>query len=212
MRAGEDVELVDGRGAFARAAVPGTRRDGLVLDVRSTGFELRPDPWLIVAQAVPKGDRGELAVELATEAGADEIVPWLAERCVSRWSAERAPKALARWRSSAAAAAKQSRRRWWPHVAEPASSPEVGDLLGRAAYGVVLHQDSAESLAQADVPSAGVIVIAVGPEGGIGADELGVLGARGCHLGPTVFRTSSAGAIATAIVAARSGRWHRRLD
>lgn len=59
-----------------------------------------------VVQALAKGDRGELAVELATEAGADAILPWRAARSVARWDdGPRGAKALARWRSTARAAA-----------------------------------------------------------------------------------------------------------
>ena len=35
------------------------------------------------------GDRAELAVEMLTELGIDEIVPWQAERSVVRWAPER---------------------------------------------------------------------------------------------------------------------------
>ena len=73
----------------------------------------------VVVQALAKGDRGELAVEMLTEVGVTEIVPWQAARSIVRWSGERGVKGLARWRSTAREAAKQSRRLWTPAVAEP---------------------------------------------------------------------------------------------
>jgi 16S rRNA (uracil1498-N3)-methyltransferase len=76
---------------------------------------------VVVVQAIPKGDRGELAVEMLTEVGVDRIVPWAASRCVAVWKGERAEKALAKWRATAREAAKQARRSWFP---------EVGDVVG----------------------------------------------------------------------------------
>ena len=81
---------------------------------------------MLLAQALVKGDRGELAVELATEAGVDGILPWRAARCVARWEdGPRGDKALARWRSTVREAAKQARRPWVPAVEAPVSTAEL---------------------------------------------------------------------------------------
>ena len=55
--------------------------DVTLVDVSETP---EPQPRLVVVQALPKGDRGELAVESMTEVGVDEVVPWSADRCVHR--------------------------------------------------------------------------------------------------------------------------------
>ena len=86
-----------------------------------------PEPAFVVVQAIPKGDRGELAVEVLTEVGVAEIVPWAAARCVAVWKGERAAKSLSRWRSTAREAAKQARRSWFPEVTELASTADVVD-------------------------------------------------------------------------------------
>ncbi|MEK8170778.1 16S rRNA (uracil(1498)-N(3))-methyltransferase [Streptomyces sp. M19] len=44
---------------------------------------------MTVVQALPKGDRGEVAVETMTETGVDAVVPWAAARCVTQWKGER---------------------------------------------------------------------------------------------------------------------------
>jgi 16S rRNA (uracil1498-N3)-methyltransferase len=207
MRVGEALEIVDGTGGFAIADVAQAAKDRLVVEVHESGRESAPQPRLVLVQALAKGDRGEFAVELATEAGVDEIVPWRAERCGARWDGDRGAKALARWRSTAVTAAKQSRRRWWPVVSEPASTAAVAARLAVAELGIVLHEAAALPLAAVQPPQSGVVVLVVGPEGGISEDELGALGAPGYRLGPQVFRTSSAGAIAVAVLAARTARW-----
>ena len=54
-----------------------------------------PTPVVTVVQAIPKGERAELAVEVLTEVGVDRIVPWAAARCVGTWRGDRAAKSLA---------------------------------------------------------------------------------------------------------------------
>ena len=56
---------------------------------------------MAVVQALPKGDRAELAVELLTELGADEIVPWASARSIVQWTGERGARALAKWQRRA---------------------------------------------------------------------------------------------------------------
>ncbi len=164
--------------------------------------EPAPSPRVTLVQALAKGDRGELAVELATEVGVDAIVPWAAERCIVKWDADRGPKALARWRSTAHEAAKQSRRAWFPEVTDPVRTPDVAGLPGQL---LVLHEDATEALSSVELT--GDVVLVVGPEGGIGADELAVLGGTPVRLGSSVLRTSTAGAAAIAVVSARTRRW-----
>jgi 16S rRNA (uracil1498-N3)-methyltransferase len=166
-----------------------------------------PDPRLVVVQALPKGERAELAVELLTELGADEIVPWAAARSVVQWTGERAAKALTRWRRVAAEAAKQSRRPWVPVVAELANTSEVA---ARARGALVLHEGAALALTGAVLPVGCDIILVVGPEGGITADELAAFTAAGAvpvRLGEPVLRTSTAGAAALAVLSVRIGRW-----
>jgi 16S rRNA (uracil1498-N3)-methyltransferase len=209
--AGEEVVLVDGRGRRGHGAVAAvTGKDHLEVDVTSVTDEPAPSPWLVVVQALPKGDRGEVAVETLTEVGVDEIVPWAAARCVTRWRDARGEKALARWRTTAQAAAKQSRRARFPVVAELAGTRDVVDRLRRAALGLLLHEEAEQPLGAVEPPAAGEVVVVVGPEGGLTAEELAVLagaGATAYRLGPTVLRTSTAGTAAAAALLSRTPRW-----
>ncbi len=206
---GERVRVADGRGTVA---------DGEVLEASGAGLRVRvtdrsevpaPAPELVLVQALPKGDRGPLAVELATELGVDRIVPWSASRCVARWQEDRAQKGVARWQAVARAAAKQSRRPRVPEVADLASTREVCGLLGDADLAVVLHEQARRPLAELDVPATGTVVVVVGPEGGLTDGEIVAFRAAGAHavrLGPEVLRTSTAGAAALAALSVRS-RW-----
>ena len=207
---GESVVLTDGAGLAVTATVVAAGRDHLVLDVVGRSEQAPPALRITVVQALPKGDRGELAVETLTEVGVDRIVPWAAARCVTRWRDERRTKGLERWRSTAREAAKQSRRTWWPAVDPLASTEAVADLIGAAAVGLVLHEGAGTPLSVLAVPAVGEVVLVVGPEGGLTDDELAAfeaVGATSVRLGPTVLRTSTAGTVAAALLLAGSDRW-----
>lgn len=210
IRAGERIVLTDGAGHAATCEVTATDRASLTARVLRIDTEPAPRPHLTVVQAIPKGDRADLAVELLTEIGADRIVPWAAARCVAVWRGERAGKALAKWRAGAREAAKQSRRAWFPEVTAQATTDEVAALLGAVDLAVVLHEEAEAPLAGLDPGATGSVALVVGPEGGVTGPELesfAAIGATARRLGPTVLRTSTAGVAAASALLARTDRW-----
>ncbi|MBT3165267.1 16S rRNA (uracil(1498)-N(3))-methyltransferase [Streptomyces sp. Vc74B-19] len=211
LRAGEEVVLTDGAGRWAAGEVDGTEgKDRLIVRLGEIVEEPVETPRLTVVQALPKGDRGELAVETMTEVGVDAIVPWSASRCITQWKGERGAKALAKWRATAREAGKQSRRVRFPEVADAATSKGVASLLAEAEFAAVLHESGTEPLAGVPLPDSGQIVLVVGPEGGVSPEELALfesVGARAYRLGRSVLRTSTAGTAAAALLLGRTGRW-----
>ncbi len=209
IRVGEQVGLTDGSGTTVVATVTATSKASLAARVDSVRTIAPEMPRVVVVQAIPKGDRGELAVEMLTEVGVDVIVPWAADRSVAVWRGDRTAKSLAKWRSTAREAAKQARRSWFPEVTEMVGTDEVVALLKNASVPVVLHEAASGPLADLPVPGRGEIVIVVGPEGGISDEELeafAAVGAEPVRLGSSVLRTSTAGVAATAALLART-RW-----
>ncbi|MEU6380199.1 16S rRNA (uracil(1498)-N(3))-methyltransferase [Streptomyces sp. NPDC046909] len=211
---GEDVILTDGTGRWADCVVLGTEgKDRLIVQLDTVAEEPPEEPRITVVQALPKGDRGELAVETMTETGVDAIVPWQAARCITQWKGDRGLKALAKWRATAREAGKQSRRVRFPEIADLATTKQVAALLAEADFAAVLHSDfenASAPLATAELPTEGEIVLVVGPEGGVAKDELALFteaGAKPYVLGRSVLRTSTAGTAATAVLLARTGRW-----
>ncbi|MFF4251910.1 16S rRNA (uracil(1498)-N(3))-methyltransferase [Streptomyces sp. NPDC001663] len=214
LQPGEPVVLTDGAGRYAECEVIAAEgKDRLIVHLASVSEEPEPAPRITVVQALPKGDRGELAVETMTEVGVDAIVPWQAARCITQWKGERGLKALGKWRATAREAGKQSRRVRFPEVADAATTKQVAALLAKADLAAVLHSDfehGSEPLATAELPDRGEIVLVVGPEGGVSKDELALFeeaGAKAYVLGPTVLRTSTAGTAAAALLLGRTGRW-----
>lgn len=227
-RAGERVDVVDGAGTRLRCEIAESDAGRLLLTVLERVDEPAPAVRLVLAQALAKGDRDELAVESATEVGVDEVVPWQAQRSVVVWRGERAARSRAKWVATVRQATKQSRRAWVPEVAEPldtrALAARARAVAAAGGVTVVLHESATTPLGEVALPAptgddgahgahGGTVpdvLVVVGPEGGIADDELATLadaGAAVARLGPHVLRTSTAGPVALALLAQRLGRW-----
>jgi 16S rRNA (uracil1498-N3)-methyltransferase len=207
---GERADVTDGAGTMAECVVTSAGSGVIELAVLAKRAVPAPEPRIIVVQAIPKGDRGELAVEIMTEVGIDAVVAWQAERCVARWRGERADKSLARWQATAREAAKQSRRAWIPEVTGPAATPAIVRRVAAADLAILLDPEAPTALGLVGMRDHAEIVMIVGPEGGVSPAETEALvraGAVPARLGPTVMRSSSAGAVAAALALAASGRW-----
>jgi 16S rRNA (uracil1498-N3)-methyltransferase len=208
IRAGEQVVVTDGAGTSATGTVTGAGKSSLTVRLDTTTHVDRVPPHVTVVQAIPKGDRGELAVEMLTEIDVDRIVPWAASRSVAVWRGDRAAKSLGKWRAAARAATKQARRGWLPEVTPMATTDEVARLLVEADLAVVLHEAAQVPLAALSLEGIASIVVVVGPEGGISDDELATFaGAQVVRLGASVLRTSTAGVAAVAVLLSRTARW-----
>jgi len=209
LAAGERVRVSDGRGLLVEGTVLTGESSTLQVQVLARHDVPAPEPTFVLVQALPKGDHGPLAVDLATELGVDRIVPWSAARCVTRWREDRVDKGLARWRAVARAASKQARRPRVPEVTEPMSTRQVCGLLADVDLALVLHEQARRPLAGVTVPATGTVAVVVGPEGGLTDGEVVAFRAAGAHavrLGAEVLRTSTAGAAALAALSART-RW-----
>lgn len=199
---GEVVVIADGRGRGVRGEVIAANKRGLAVEVAAQLSAPEPQLRITAVQALAKGDRGELAVELMTEAGVHRVVPWSAQRSMLRWTGERAQKSLRRWRSTAREAAKQSRRLRVPEVTDAVDTNGLLALVGNAGRAFVLHEEVTDSLSARDLAGmSGEVLIIVGPEGGIDPAELDQLvsaGAEPVLVSDGVLRTSTAGVVAIA--------------
>lgn len=212
LRSGERLVLSDGDGTWAPATVIAAEGGGLAVDVAAAEYDAAAALSVTVVQALPKGERSDLAVDLATEAGADSIVPWQASRCVARWDGApgKAERGRQRWQRVAREAAKQSRRRRIPTVATLAGTDVVVAEIRAADLALVLHEEGSVPFGSVAPPRSGRVVLVIGPEGGLAPDELDRFekaGARTVRLGPEVLRTSTAAAVALGALGVATGRW-----
>jgi 16S rRNA (uracil1498-N3)-methyltransferase len=216
IRRGERLLLGDGAGELAWCEIEDAERGRLQARVLERWSVAPPTPTVTVVQAVPKSERSELAIELATEAGADAFIAWQAARCVARWDGARADKGLRRWRAVTRSAARQSRRAHIPAVSGPLTTTDLvrrvaNDVAAGAAV-LALHESATDSLSKHVADQYDSIVLLVGPEGGIDDHEIAALtgsGAVAVRLGPTVLRTSSAAAVALGALGVLTARWDR---
>ncbi|MGV0814449.1 16S rRNA (uracil(1498)-N(3))-methyltransferase [Mycolicibacterium boenickei] len=214
IRVGEHIDLSDGAGTLAHCVVEDTAKGRLSARVTEQLDVAAPRPAVTVVQALPKSDRSELAVELATEAGADAFLAWQASRCVARWEGPKAEKGLRRWEAVVRSAARQSRRPHIPVVEGLVSTSTLTQRVTEAVAGgavvLALHESATEPLTELPLAQANSIILIVGPEGGISDEEIAALtgvGAQAVRLGPTVLRTSTAAAVALGAIGALTARW-----
>lgn len=215
IRAGEELDLGDGAGAIAHCVIEDVAKGRLSARVLSRRSAEPPRPGVTVVQALPKSDRSELAIESATEAGADAFVAWQAERCVAKWDGTaKVDKGLSRWSAVARSAARQSRRPRVPRIVSAVGTADLAKMLSQTVddggVALILHESATGPLAKVPLGQANTIVLVVGPEGGISDGEVAALleaGAVAVRLGPTVLRTSTAAAVALGALGVLTPRW-----
>lgn len=209
IRVGETVLVSDGAGTAIRGPVTAADKSGLAVEVVEVLHTPASPVRYVAVQALAKGDRAELAVEMLTELGVDEVVPWQAERSVVRWPADRVDRGLTRWRSAAREAAKQCRRFRVPVVSLPETTAELAQRIRQTALTAVLHERATAPMATLELPQAGEVMFIVGPEGGLTDDEVATFTAAGGHavlISDAVLRTSTAGVVALAQLQALAAR------
>jgi 16S rRNA (uracil1498-N3)-methyltransferase len=209
MRVGEAIQLTDGKGLRIRGQVSEILTKSLVVAIESVIRESRANQQITLIQALAKGDRDELAIQAATELGACGVIPWQAERSISRWDAAKSAKGQARWQVICDEAAKQSLRTYFPKVEAPVDAADLGQLVEKFDQVLVLDPTAQLGLGALTVLE-GKIALVVGPEGGISAEELELFeqaGAKRVHLGESILRTSTAGVVAIAAIQTLSGQY-----
>ena len=206
---GEEILISDGAGNWVRASVENIEKKSFAAKVLERGFQQEKSPRLIVVQGLPKSDRVKDAIEILVESGVDLIIPWQADRSISKWRQD----SLDKWQSAAVAATKQSRRFRKPEIIDGLSLSQLLEIESENSVVLVMHESATTKLSEvvtSKFSGMSEIIIVIGPEGGISDSELAVLEGAGAHivgLGPEVFRSAHAGGAALSAVSALIGRW-----
>ena len=196
---GEIFRVSDGNGGWANVQVTEVTKRSLETTVLEVGRQEPLEIKFTVVQALPKSDRAKEAVELLTEAGADVIVPWLANRSISR------TEVISKFATTAREASKQSRRLFIPQLHETVKEKGVIELIKSADLALVLHESAQVKLSEVITPQtrAKNVVVVIGPEGGITDEELAAFAAAGAHvagLGRPILRSAHAGLAALSAI------------
>lgn len=211
LREGESIQISDGRGSRADGVARSVSKSLVTVALSNVRHDSEPELRVTLVQALAKGDRDEMAVQASTELGAVRIVPWQAERSISRWDGEKRAKGVARWAAIAREAAKQAVRSRIPVVTDPAATKDITRVCDGSR---VLVLDPRADIGIGDWaranPTIRDIALVVGPEGGITDAEVATLvenGAIAVRVGTDIMRTSTAGPAAIAALRALIGEW-----
>ena len=207
---GDVVQAVDRGGALLSVrltAVAARRAEGLIVSRAPLATE--SPLGLTLAQGVPKGDKMDGIVRMATELGVTRMVPLLTARTVVRLEPARWGSRLGRWQRVAKEAAQQSGRAAVPEIAAPREIATWAREAGTTGLMICLWEEAREGL-DTRLPAGPCprVTVVVGPEGGLAAEEVRGLadaGAIVASLGPRLLRTETAGAVAVALLQARYG-------
>lgn len=197
LAAGERVILVAGgiEHEVVIERVAARRVTGRVVARRAVRTE--PPFRLTLALPVLKGDRSEEVIEAASQLGVWRFVPFVSARSVAKGLS--AAK-LERWQRIAREAAETARRAAAPVVEPAVRFQTLADRLDGAV--LVCWEEATEPHLGTQVVS-GPCSLVIGPEGGLGADEvagLGTRGARAFSLGPRNLRAETAAIAAVALL------------
>lgn len=207
LKLGEVIKISDGVKKWVSGPIIEISKKELTISVSEKGEFEEKFPELVLVQAVTKSDRNKEMLELVVEAGVDRIIPWQAERSISKWQSDSAQK----WEITIKEACKQARQIRLPKLMPMLTTAGVVQLLSKDAQAIVFHESAAEKLAQLQLTdSLKSIFLVIGPEGGISPSELSIFengGGKIFRLGETVLRSAHAGFAAISAVQTKLGRW-----
>jgi 16S rRNA (uracil1498-N3)-methyltransferase len=200
--AGDRVQLTNGRGAVADAAIASLSKNAMNVSLECV--RAVPPPFAIHLRApIADRDRMLFLAEKATELG---ITSWQSVRFKRSMSVSprgEGPGFAAKLRARMIAALEQSGGAWLPTLLDETS---VSSVQGSTDEIPIVLDAWGESLASVTSETrAGGVVILVGPEGGIEAEELRKLsdaGWRRVRLAPNTLRFETAGIAAIAAIRA----------
>ena len=207
LKLGEVIKISDGVKKWVSGPIIEISKKELKISVSEKGEFEEKFPELVLVQAVTKSDRNKEMLELVVEAGVDRIIPWQAERSISKWQSDSAQK----WEITIKEACKQARQIRLPKLMPMLTTAGVVQLLSKDAQAIVFHESAAEKFAQLQLTdSLKSIFLVIGPEGGISPSELSIFengGGKIFRLGETVLRSAHAGFAAISAVQTKLGRW-----
>lgn len=180
---GQLITLFNGSGCEYPATVTAVGKKSVEVQIENelTVDRERSDA-VIIAAAMPKGDRGDFLVEKLVELGAARFVPLITERTVV---VPKGPR-IESLRRTVIEASKQCGRNRLMEVEEPVPWKLFANRTDLPEQKLLLHPDGEAG------PGRGDRVIAVGPEGGFTDAELAYPGWQRITLGPRILRIETA--------------------
>ena len=204
---GELIKISDGVRNWVSGPIIEIAKKELFISITDRGEIQSAKPELVLVQAITKSDRNKEMLELAVEAGVDRIIPWQADRSISKWQSDSTQK----WQAGIKQSCKQARQIKLPQLMKVMNTSEVVKLIGSEGFGIVFHEGAPTKLSEITIPnSLTAVYLIIGPEGGISEQELELFqnaNSKVVRLGETVLRSAHAGFAALSAVQTKLGRW-----
>jgi 16S rRNA (uracil1498-N3)-methyltransferase len=202
LRAGAEVRLFDGHGHEHAGRVERVERSRAWVSVgpRLPEGGREPSTFIVLAQALLKGDGMDQVVRDAVMLGVSRIIPLETEHCEMPARRVTTSGRVARWQRIAVASAKQCGRAVVPEVTAPRRLADgLGTFDGPERYLLVEPALAGSRPEPAPGPLPTIppptTLLVVGPEGGWAPDEVALAVANGCRplsLGPRTLRADAA--------------------
>ena len=209
---GEEILISDGRGNWAEAVVVERSKKSISCEITKSGAIGPVAIKLTCIQALPKSDRVKETLELLTEAGVDQIIPWSASKSIAKWSDK--ASGLQKWQTQVRESSKQARRFRIPEVIDLRSTNELKERCRDFDLILVFHESANISftnlISGLEVSAYKNIAVVIGPEGGISESEIEIfesVGGKLVKLGVPVFRSAHAGVAALAAIQTAFKMW-----
>lgn len=185
---GDQVAVLPGDGRIIRCSYEGKT----VVPIETHNLNTQPEKEVILIQALPKMDKLEVIVRMATELGVHKFVLFPSERTVVRWDNKKLQDRINRLKTIARESAEVGFRATLPEIEYHDSLKSV---LEKYPASLVLseYENVEKTLSEASS-------IIVGPEGGWTSRELKLIGDRSVTLGPRVLRVETAAIAACSIL------------
>lgn len=203
MKEDDHIYVVFPDQSSAAARIETISSDSVEVRVVKWETEMKELPVKVaIASGLPKGDKLELIFQKGTELGADQFIPFTADRSIVKWDEKKAKKKLDRWEKIVKEAAEQSHRNVVPSVSSPVSFKELLTLSKHFDHTLVAYEEEARtgeksnlSRTLGSIKDGESILVVFGPEGGLTENEVGRCRQEGfliCGLGPRILRTETA--------------------
>jgi|WetSurMetagenome_2_1015567.scaffolds.fasta_scaffold00151_22 16S rRNA (uracil1498-N3)-methyltransferase len=200
---GDEFIAIDGMGRSYRAVISSVQKKNVHIDILQelpvdTGFPVE----LVLCQSVLKGEKMDFVMQKATEVGAGEIIPLIAERCQVRRTGK-----TERWRKIAEESVEQCGGALIPVVHEPVAFNDFikAAVLAGDSGKLIFMEDWGRPVDEALDLMGGParrIYILIGPEGGFSPAEFGAAEQAGfirATLGRRILRAETA-AVASLVI------------
>lgn len=218
LKPGDKIVVFDGYGFEFEAIVEDFSLKSVDVKLEKQVLRENKEINITLAQALPKAAKMDLIVKSAAELGVDLIIPFAAERSVSRIDTDRATQKVTRWQKIAIEASRASRSGTITKVENIASFKSAIQFAGGDSAKMIFWEEEEKTtiksaLTDKTLDACNNYFIIVGPEGGFSKDEIALAsraGFQSVSLGRQILKVETAAAAIISIIQYEKGIFSRK--